>query len=331
MPLDLKALEGALKGVSKNQDQLEIRRYLDTGFKPLNFIMSGDYHNGGVPEGQIVEIFGPSSCGKTTIATAVMKAAQQNDGLAMFMDHERSFNLNHARSLGVNTDSPLLTYLQPETWESSHDEAFEIADKMRSIVGFEPPIVLVFDSIAAMMPQSKMDKKLTEYTMNDYTAQARAISQTMQSIEKTVAKLKLTVLYLNQIRLKPGVLYGDASTTPGGQAMEFYATVRLSISRTKLVDKATKTFLGQTISAKTVKNRVTRPFQTVDWDLKFADNGLAYFDTIGSTLEHLKSLGKLEISADKKRINWQGKMLTFNQAIKTIEEEKQEELLFAML
>lgn len=300
-----KALESA---IGKNDVEQSVSNFLDTGYPPLNRIISGSY-DGGIPYGRIVEIFGASSSGKTAIATLVMIAAQRAGGVAIFLDHEGSFDIQMAKDMGLSAEFPFWIYKRPETWEKSNTIALQAAEAIRKskAIPEDAPIVCVFDSVAAMIPQSVFDKGIDEYTMNDTTALARVTSTTLKAVNQLSGKLNMTLLYLNQIRLKPGVAYGDPTTTPGGQALEFYASVRLSLSRSKLNETVDgeKTMVGQTITVKTTKNKLTRPQQTISLPLLFKDNGMAYFDVVGGLIDELIDQGKIKLSGS--RVEWDGK------------------------
>lgn len=288
-----KALMGAIGG---NDEEQAVSHFLDTGFPPLNKIISGRY-DGGAPYGRIVEMFGPSSSGKTAIATMLMIAAQKAGGVALFMDHEGSFDVGMAKRMGLNDEFPYWIYKRPQTWEASNTTAMKACEAIRSskAIPESAPIIVVFDSVAAMIPKSVFEKGIDEYTMNDTTALARVTSTTLKAVNQFTGNLNATMLYLNQIRTKPGVVYGDPTGTPGGAALEFYATTRLALGRTKLmeVEDGKKVMSGQQIKIKTVKNKLTRPFQEVPLAMFFDEVGGAQFDFIGGMLDALCDSGTL--------------------------------------
>jgi len=323
--------------IGENDKQQQVEHFLDTGFPPLNKACSGDYE-GGFPVGVLIEMFGPPSCGKTAIATQVMAAAQREGGIAMFMDHESSFDIGLGRSLGLDDSPGLWIYKQPETFEESIDMVVVLAHAIRDAgaIDKDAPIVVVFDSLASMVPQSKLfDKKTGErrgsdsYNMHDNTALARATSAVFSVLKPTAKKLNMMCLFLNQVRQKPGVAYGNPDTTPGGNAPEYYTDTRIKLKRELIKDKATKQFLGQTITAECVKSKVTLPFKTARWNFMINEAGEGYFDAITSSLEELKKLGRLKTAGAY--IVWtDGKKYYISALAKKIKEEGSQDELFAM-
>jgi protein RecA len=299
-----KAIMGA---VGESDAELEVPGYIDTGYEPLNEILSGDPKNGGVAMGRIFEIFGPSSSGKTWLATQLMKQAQVMGGIALFMDHELTFQQPFAERSGLKTEFPWFIYKRPDTWEASNTMALQAADAIRKSKKLDPlaPIVVVFDSVAAMIPQSVFEKGITDYNMNDTTALARVSSTTLKSINQQSAKMNVTIVYLNQIRTKPGVVYGDPTTTPGGSAFEFYATGRLALGKKFIKAKVNgkDEIVGQLMGIETKKNKLARPRQEVDLRLQFLDDGMTTVNLTLSLLDHAVAVGKLK-KLSTGRIEW---------------------------
>lgn len=310
----------------------EVRGWLDTGFQPLNKILSGRY-DGGIGYGRLYEIYGPSSSGKTIIAMNVMIEAQKAGGAVILVDFERAFMVDLAIRSGLDTTR--FIHMHPKSWEEGMMKAMQVAEKIRETKRISPnaPILLVTDSIASAIPQSVLTKELTEQTMNDTTALARATSATLKIVAARAKDADLTCLFLNQIRLKPGIAYGDPTTTPGGSAMEFYASGRLSIGRKKLTSKTEggdKEFAGQRISIKCVKSKHTRPFQTTELDFMFREDGSGYFDVVGSMIDHLCDNEILKKSGA--RITWTDGKSYFRAAlIEKIENEGLQAELTALL
>lgn len=298
------AADDLLAILGENDDHDKIDQWIDSGFAPLNKAISGRY-NGGLPGGRIVEMFGPESSGKTAIATMSMISAQRAGGLAIFRDHERSFRADHAEGLGLNLASHY-SYKKPETFEESIDQVVEVIDKIRTkgAIADEAPIVVVYDSLASMIPKSKFEKiagkdgGVASLGMHDNTALARATAACFPSLAHFANKFNTTMLFLNQIRLKPGIAYGDPTTTPGGESPKFYASVRVQIGRKKLMEQVggEKEFSGQRITAKVIKNKVARPFKEATWDFKFREDGSGYFDVTGSTIDFCCEKGLLNKS-----------------------------------
>lgn len=306
----------------------EVTHFLDTGFPPLNKAISGDYGKG-MPCGRIVEMFGPPSCGKTAIATKAMISAQQHNGFAMFFDHERSFDVNLAAHLGLDVESGTFAHTKPETLEESFTRALKTAAKIREdgLIDENAPIIAVFDSLAAMIPRTKSEKELTELTMADSLALAKATSSVMPAVNQYAEKYNTLILILNQTRENPGVAYGDPTRTPGGKAPGFYASVRIKLSAKALVDSE-KERLGQRITAEVIKTKLTRPFQKTEWDFLFEES-FGKFDVTGSLIDHLVETGKLEQKGP--RITFDGKSYFRSQLIAYIDENNFADKLIALL
>ena len=310
------------KAIGPNAKQQSVTNFIDTGYPPRNKIMSGRY-DGGLPYGRIVECYGVSSAGKTALATQWMVQAQKLGGIAIFIDWERSFDVELAKSFGLNDERPYWIYSRPETWESGNIVAAKACSLIRDskLIDPEAPILVVFDSVASAVPQSVADKEIDEYTMNDTTALARVASTTLKAMAHHAANFNATYLYLNQVRTKPGVVYGDNITCPGGSAMEFYATVRIQLTRKKLTESKDggKSFVGQTINIKCTKSKLTKPFQECALDMVYDDLGVARFDAVGSTLNYL--IDKKVIETSGPRVKWNGKTYFKNQLNEVITNE----------
>lgn len=295
-----------LKGVlgETASSEFEVTHYLSTGYPPLDKIISGSYH-GGMPTGRIVEMFGPSSCGKTAIATAVMAEAVRQGGFACFMDHERSFDIGLARDLGLDDASGRFAHVKPRTLEESFMRALNTAVTIRDkgLIPKEAPIVTVFDSLAAMVPNSKMQKELDELTMADSLALAKATSTALPAVKIRAEECDMLVLILNQVRENPGVMYGDNTRTPGGKAPAFYSDVRIKLRAKPIKDG--KERKGQTITAECVKTKLTAPFKSTEWDFLFREDGSGEFDVISGMIEEACQLGIMEKKGA--RIEWQDK------------------------
>jgi protein RecA len=327
---DLSDILGSVIG--GNDENQGVTDWIDSGYEPLNNIMSGD-NSLGLPQGRLIEMFGPSSSGKTLLATMMMIEAQRAGGIAGFFDHERSFAIKLAKGLGLN-DTKGWIYKQPKTWEESNTLMAKAAQAIRKakIIPDTAPILFVFDSIAAAIPKSMLGKEMDELSMNDTTALARVTSTTLKMIASFAEEYNFTVLYLNQIRTKPGVVYGDPTTTPGGGAMEFYASVRIALGRKKLFEEieGEKVFVGQEITMKATKNKVARPFQECKLRMMYDAAGVAYFDVTGSLLDYAISGKKL--AAAGARVTWvDGKSYYRKALIKVINETGQLHVLKGLL
>lgn len=287
--------------------------YLDTGYEPLNEIISGLY-DGGIPAGKMVEISGPSQVGKSAIATNLLVAAQKQGGVAALVDWEYAFSQDFAEQLGLNVSPGWWNYIEGETWEEGNTRAMRLGQMLREekIIPPEAPIVCVLDSVASAIPQSVLydskgkRREIDSLTMNDTTALARVTSATLKTIKAHAEHYKVTMIYINQLRTKPGVMYGDPTYTSGGSALEFYPDIRLRLTREKLTEGSgsDKEFVGQKITAKAYKTRNTSPFRTCDLRLMF-DGEVARFDYTTSLIEHVRDMGKFERKGND--VVWNGK------------------------
>lgn len=325
-----KSLESAIGNNDKAQ---EVTNWLDTGYPPFNKILGGDGLKTGVPFGRIIEMFGPSSSGKTAIATLLMIEAQRMGGVAMFMDHENTFDVGMATAMGLKTDFPFWIYKRPETWEQSNTMAMKAAEAIRASKAIKPeaPIMIVFDSVASMIPRSVFEKGIDEYTMNDTTALARVTSSTLKAVNQFTSKQNAVMLYLNQIRTKLGVVFGDPTSTPGGSAFEFFASIRLSLGRTKIMEEedGKKQMVGQIITVKTAKNKVTRPFQEVKLTMMFNEGGGIEFDAVATMVDYL--IDNELLNYTKPYINWtDGKKYYKKAFVKFIKDNKLKDELFKL-
>ena len=284
-----------MDAIGENDAQQYVEFWCNTGFPPLNKVISGKYM-GGMPVTRMVEIYGPESSGKTAIATQVMISAQKAGGIAMFNDHERSFDAKLGEAIGLDTSPGRWIFRTPDTFEKSVTDTLKVAQIVREkeVIPPEAPIVVVFDSLASMVPQSKFAKAVDEQGMNDSLALAKATSSVFPTIAVFAEKYNMLILILNQEREKPGVIYGDPKTTPGGKAPKFYASVRIALGRKMLKAKDGKTIIGQEVVCKIVKNKVSKPYGVAKWRFMFRDDGTGYFDVIGSMVDYLCEIGALE-------------------------------------
>jgi RecA/RadA recombinase len=288
-------------------------RYIDTGFAPLNEAMSGRY-DGGYAIGRMYEIFGDSGTGKTAFMTDLFAMVQRMGGAAGLIDWERTFNIDLAKgSYGVNDERPLWYYHRAPTWEKGNWRAAKYCEWIRAnkVIPPEAPIVVGFDSIASAIPESSAGKAFDELSMNDTTALARITSTTLKSMAVFAERFDAIFLYLNQLRLKPGVVYGDPRTTPGGKAMEFYATARLALGREKVMAQVNgeKEFVGQKINIQCVKSKLTKPFKETAMRMSFDENDAAYFDKDYSLVEAVVDAKKIPLPRSG-YVEWEGKQLS---------------------
>lgn len=319
--------------IGVNDEHQQVKTWLDTGIPMLNEAISGRF-DGGMPVGRIVEIFGPSSAGKTAIATSCMIAAQKAGGIAMFNDHERSFDAGIAQRLGLDTDPNKWVFKTPKTFEESVMLALKVGRTVRDgkFISKDAPIVVVFDSLAAMIPKSKQAKDVDEQGMNDSLALAKATSSVFPTLAQIAEEYGMLILVLNQMRLKPGVMYGDPTTTPGGEAPRFYASVRIQLGAKRLTEGSgeDKEMTGQEVVARCIKNKVSRPFLTAKWFFRFREDGTGYVDVTESLLDFLIDEKLIESSGP--RVKWtDGKMYFKKALLEKIETESLQAELHAML
>jgi recombination protein RecA len=212
---------------------------------------------GGYPRGRVIEVYGPESSGKTTLALHAIAEAQKQGGIAAFVDAEHALDPNYAKSLGVNIDD--LWVSQPDTGE----QALEITE---SLVRSNAVDIIVVDSVAALTPQAEIDGDMGDSHMG---LQARLMSQALRKLTGTISKSGTALIFINQIRMKIGVMFGNPETTTGGKALKFYSSVRLEVRKIETIAKGSEDAIGNKVRVKVVKNKVAPPFRKVELELMF--------------------------------------------------------------
>jgi recombination protein RecA len=267
-----------------------VNRWISTGSKQLDGIIA-NRSNGGLPEGRIVEIFGPPSIGKSHIAIQVARSTQELGGIVVYIDTENATSVENLKYLGVDI-SKRFVYVDTHCTEEVLSIAESTIMKARAMEK-DVPITIIWDSVAASSPKAELTG---DYDQNSIGLQARAISKGMRKINGIIANQNVLFICLNQIRTKIGVMYGDPTTTPGGKAIPFHSSVRIKLGAGQRIENKQKEVIGIHVSAKTIKNKVAPPFRTVNFEIHFGKGIVEHEQVFDLLRKHCKDNGPATIN-----------------------------------
>jgi recombination protein RecA len=321
-----KALDLAIKQIDKSFGKGTLVRLGEKVIEPIEAISTGSIGLdialgiGGVPKGRIIEIYGPESSGKTTLALQITAEAQKKGGICAFIDAEHALDVKYAQNLGVDTDNLLVS--QPDYGEQA-------LDIVESIARSGAVDLIVIDSVAALTPKSEIDGDMGDSHVG---LQARLMSQALRKLTGILHKMNTTVIFINQIRMKIGMMgYGSPETTTGGNALKFYASVRIDVRRIATLKQAEES-IGNRVKAKVVKNKVAPPFKTAEFDVMFGEGISKEGELVdyGVKLDIIDKSGSWFSYKDKKLGQGREKVKAYLKENKELAQEIEDELKKAM-
>ncbi|MCH8048961.1 recombinase RecA [Patescibacteria group bacterium] len=276
-PKELADLQEAIDEIRQRFGEGAIMRLSEAKAMDVEVISTGSVSidlalGGGIPKGRVIEIYGPEASGKTTVALHVIAEAQKNGGVGAFIDAEHALDPDYAKKIGVNTDDLLIS--QPDSGE----QALQI---LETLVRSGEVEVIVIDSVAALTPKSEIAGDMGEFPIG---LQARLMSSALRKLSAIVSKKKTTVIFINQIRMKIGVMFGNPETTPGGLALKFYSSIRIELRKIAQL-KSGDEITGNRIRAKIVKNKVAAPFKVAEFDIYYNEGISATADLLNAGLK----------------------------------------------